>query len=56
MAVKTRKKLWNIKCPCCGNADLDELGESLSTGEVTYGCPKCKTRFTIHDEEYDLEK
>jgi hypothetical protein len=40
-------------CPCCGNKDLDELGEA--DGMPSYGCYKCRTRFELNYYE-DTER
>lgn len=41
-----------MRCPKCDREDVDLLSKSEVTGD-TYGCPRCKTMFTIGIEPYE---
>lgn len=53
MIVKSKGKLsWRgVRCPCCGSKNLEEV--SNVDDYTSYGCLKCKTWFSIWNEEYE---
>lgn len=43
-----------VKCPLCGNEDLEELG--TGNGEASYGCDRCEVRFLIDNDYESLDE